>query len=261
MTQNSLTIVGTGIQFVGHVTLATKAHIEQADKVLFAVADPALAEWLKSLNSTAEPLVNPPQNYQRRREMHQAMVAKILTEVRLGKNVCAVFYGHPGVFVDPAHMAIRQVRQEGFQAQMLPGISAEDCLFADLGVDPGKNGCQSFEATDFLIRPRRFDTHTALILWQVALTGFLGVYQGHSNKAGLIVLTDTLSKHYSPDHMVFLYEAAVYPISHPVIQPIPLRQLADTPMKEFTTLYIPPEAKAPLNQAMIARLGLDISKG
>ena len=47
--------------------------------------------------------------------------------------------------------------REGFNAQMLAGISAEDCLFADLGLDPGKNGCQSFEATDFLIRRRQFE--------------------------------------------------------------------------------------------------------
>jgi hypothetical protein len=34
---------------------------------------------------------------------------------------------------------------------MLPAISAEDCLFADLGVDPADHGCPSYEATDFLV--------------------------------------------------------------------------------------------------------------
>ena len=34
---------------------------------------------------------------------------------------------------------------------MLPGISAEDCLLADLGVDSAHNGLQSLEATDLLI--------------------------------------------------------------------------------------------------------------
>jgi len=31
---------------------------------------------------------------------------------------------------------------------MLPGISAEDCLVADLGIDPASSGCQSYEAND-----------------------------------------------------------------------------------------------------------------
>jgi hypothetical protein len=38
---------------------------------------------------------------------------------------------------------------------MLPAVSAEDCLFADLGVDPGAAGCQSHEAADFLILDTR----------------------------------------------------------------------------------------------------------
>ena len=54
------------------------------------------------------------------------------------------------VFVQPSHESIAIARLEGFSARMLPGISAEDCLFADIGLDPGKDGCQSFEATDFL---------------------------------------------------------------------------------------------------------------
>ena len=105
----SLTIVGTGIQAVGHITLAAKAWIEQADKVLFAVADPVSAKWLGTLNATTEPL---PCNtdHERRRDMHREMVEHILTEVRRGLEVCAVFYGHPGVFVDPAHEAIKQAR-------------------------------------------------------------------------------------------------------------------------------------------------------
>jgi 16S rRNA C1402 (ribose-2'-O) methylase RsmI len=52
----SLFIVGTGIHLVGDLTLAAKARIEQADKVLYAVADPVTAKWLQSLNVTAEAL-------------------------------------------------------------------------------------------------------------------------------------------------------------------------------------------------------------
>jgi len=38
---------------------------------------------------------------------------------------------------------------------MLPGISTEDCLYADLGVDPGLIGSQNFEATDFIVSGRK----------------------------------------------------------------------------------------------------------
>jgi len=56
------------------------------------------------------------------------MVERILKNVKDGFKVCVVFYGHPGVFVQPSHEAIRIARLEGFSARMLPGISAEELL-------------------------------------------------------------------------------------------------------------------------------------
>jgi precorrin-3B methylase len=257
LTNGSLTIVGTGIQLVGHLTLAAKAWIEQADKVLYAVAEPLTAKWLQSLNSHAEALPYNT-NHQRRKETYQEMVDHILAEVRQGLNVCAVFYGHPGVFADPAHAAIQQARREGFSTQMLPGISAEDCLFADLGLDPGRNGCQSFEATDFLIRQRKFDPNSALILWQIAFIGNLGFDQQSNQQRGLRVLSEVLKQYYSPEHQVIIYEAAVYhPVCKPIINSIPISQLPDAQVSKFSTLYVPPKALAPIDSDMLMRLGMN----
>ena len=50
---------------------------------------------------------------------------------------------------------------------MLPAVSAEDCLVADLGVDPGERGWQSWEATELLLRGFRPDPTAGLVLWQV----------------------------------------------------------------------------------------------
>jgi uncharacterized protein YabN with tetrapyrrole methylase and pyrophosphatase domain len=260
LSTGSLTVVGTGIQLAGHLTLAAKAWIEQADKVLFAVADPLTAKWLKELNPAAEALPYNTHNH-RRRETYREIVERILTEVRRGEKVCAVFYGHPGVFADPAHQAIQQARHEGFTAQMLPGISAEDCLFADLGLDPGKNGCQSFEATDFLIRQRKFDPCTALILWQIAMVGNLGFFQAGNHIHGLTVLSEVLATHYGPDHDVTVYEAAVYPTFEPVIQPVPLSKLPEAQVCEVSTLYVPPKAPAPVDDDMMARLKMSLAPG
>ena len=257
MKTGSLTIVGTGIQLVGHLTLGAKAWIEQADKVLFALADPVTAKWLKELNPTAEALPYNTNN-QRRRDTYREMTERMLTEVRKGLNVCAVFYGHPGVFADPAHAAIKQAREEGFQSQMLPGISAEDCLFADLGVDPGKNGCQSFEATDFLIRRRKFDPTSVLILWQIAMIGNLGFYEQGGHVQRLKILAEVLEKDYGADHEVVVYEAAVYyPVCSPVIDRIPLSKLPEAKVTEVSTLYVPPIAMASVDHSMMARLGID----
>src|SRR5262249_45166489 len=167
----SLVVVGTGIRAIAQMTQEAIAHIEMADKLYYLVCDPLTAQWLSDVNKTAESLYRLYKTATPRRDTYLEMVRIIVDAAVSGKRVCAAFYGHPGVFAFPTHEALRQVRSRGLPAQMLPGISAEDCLFADLGVDPGTAGCQSFEATDFLARHRTFDSYSSLILWQIAVIG------------------------------------------------------------------------------------------
>ena len=95
----------------------------------------------------------------------------MLQEVRLGYDVLGIFYGHPGVFVSPSHLAIAKARQEGYKAKMLPGVSAEDYMFADLGFDPSIYGCMTCEATELLIRNRSLNPAVTNIIWQVGAVG------------------------------------------------------------------------------------------
>jgi uncharacterized protein YabN with tetrapyrrole methylase and pyrophosphatase domain len=78
-----------------------------------------------------------------------------------------VFYGHPTVFAKSALDAVIKLEKENYVTKILPAISSEDCLFADLRIDPGSDGCQSYEATDFLIRRKKIDPTSHLILWQI----------------------------------------------------------------------------------------------
>jgi len=66
-----------------------------------------------------------------------------------------------------------QARAEGFGTHMEPGISAEACLYADLDLDPGEHGVQSFEATQFLIQRRMIDPAGLLLLWQISQAAML----------------------------------------------------------------------------------------
>lgn len=258
MKQGSLIVVGTGIQFAGQMTIEAQAHIKQAEKVLFLVSDPITADWIKDINPSAESLYSSYQQGVSRMIAYEGMIERILCEVRKGMRICAVFYGHPGVFVYPSHEAIKQARREGYSAKMLPGISAEDCLFADLGIDPARNGCQSFEATDFLIHRRKFDTGCALILWQIGCTGdptfSLEPYGTH----GLHVLTEYLCQYYDTTHPVVVYEAAEYSIFDPTIEQVPLAKLPEAQISPISTLYIAPQTQTPPDDEMLKRLGIDL---
>jgi hypothetical protein len=165
------------------------------------------------------------------------------------------FYGHPGVFVDPGHEAVGRARDEGFRARMLPAVSAEDCLVADLGLDPGELGCQSYEATAFLVYRYRIEPSALLVLWQI---GFLGQVTTTADPAPLPlhVLVERLTEHYPEEHEVVVYEAAVYPILEPLVERLPLGGLPGARVPPMATLIVPPAAQAPADDAMIDRLGL-----
>ena len=258
MQPGSLTIVGTGIQFAGQITIEARAHIKQAEKVLFLVSDPITADWIKDINPSAESLYPCYKQGESRMIAYEGMIERILCEVRKGLRVCAVFYGHPGVFVYPSHEAMKQARLEGYFTKMLPGISAEDCLFADLGIDPAMNGCQSFEATDFLIHKRKFDTGCALILWQIGCIGDFTFSLEPDGARGLHVLTEYLCQYYDATHPAVIYEAAEYPIFDPSIETVPLAKLTEAQISPISTLYLAPQTLAPLDDEMLERLGIDL---
>jgi uncharacterized protein YabN with tetrapyrrole methylase and pyrophosphatase domain len=235
----SLTVVGTGIRFGLQTTQEARTCIERAGKVLYLLTDPVAAEWIERLNPSSESLAGLYAPGKPRAETYGEMVEEILRWVRKGLEVCVALYGHPGVFAEPAHHAVETARAEGFPAQMLPGVSAEDCLFADLGVDPG-DGCQSYEATDFLIRPPIFDPGVSLVLWQVAGVG-ARVGRTKPAREGLRILSERLLETYGGEHEVVLYEAPLYPIGRPSIRRMSLADLAPSQATSMATLYVPPQ--------------------
>ena len=254
----SLVIVGLGIHIPGHLTSETSQHIQDADHLFYLTNGEESDEWVASLNPVAENLASCYALEKRRIDSYQEMVDKMLAPVHEGKRVCAAFYGHPGVFVKPSHAAIRQARVEGLIAQMLPGVSAEDCLFADLGIDPADKGCQSYEATDFLVRPRKFDTTTRLILWQVGVVGHLLAPVSGQIPKGLALLVRLLQQHYGDDHSVFIYEAATKPGETFHYQYVPLSEIKTAKIRVISTMYVPPTDEPTIDQKMMEQLGLAI---
>ena len=252
----SLTAVGCGIDLAGQTTLAARGAIEAADVVLYVVNSAATVVWIESLNRNVRSLHDCYREGEDRRRAYRRMVERILAKVRAGNEVCAVFYGHPGVFVWPSHEAIRIAREEGYPARMLPGISAEDCLFADLGFDPGRSGCQSHEATDFLLRRLRFDPTSALLLWQVGTVGDLTYHGGSYRLRALPLLVEALAEHYPRSHPALLYRASEFPVCPAQVRKVTIGGLVRARPHAFETLYVPALPPRRLDPAVVARLGL-----
>jgi len=256
----SLVVIGTGIMLAGQITVAAKNEIIAADRLIAKTNNALSARWLQGLNPKLELLDDLYDPAVPRNRTYQCMVARIMDAVRRGERVCAVFYGHPGVFVDPAHAAIRQARAEGYRARMLPGISAEDCLVADLGIDPGRFGMQCFEATSFLFHEYRHDPTCALVLWQIDVVGDHTLMARQPAAGAIDALVNRLCRHYARDQEIVLYEAATLPIEKPRIDHTTLDSLGSAQLNPATTLYIPPCGRPKINQQVMRALGLSESQ-
>jgi len=239
--KGSLVVVGTGIRSLGQLTVESIAHIKYADRVHYLVAEPIAVEVIRLLNPAgSRSLADLYEDGKPRRSTYQQMVDRILESMRSGLRTCAVFYGHPGVFVDPSHAAIRTARAEGFRAEMLPGISAEDCMFADLGIDPATAGCQSYEATDFLVNRRQFDPTSHVVIWQAGVLGDRTFSIRVSKSSALDLLVARLLETYPPEHQVCIYQAATVPGCLAGIRWSELGQLDKSKLSIISTLYLPP---------------------
>ena len=238
------------------MTREALAAIRAAEVRLVLVADYLTLEWLESLVPGFENLADAYAVGKSRDLTYEEMTARVLAPVRRGKRVAAIFYGHPGVFAHSPHEAVRRAREEGHEARMLPGISALDCLFADVGIDPGAVGCQEWEATDFLLRKRRFDSCSGLVLWQIGVVGVVD-YREEAlwSREGLGVLAERLLETYPATHEVVVYEASTLPVVPPKILRLPLSKLAQADVTAISTLYVPPLPDRDSDRKTLRKLG------
>lgn len=237
----SFSAVGVGIGGVAQTTLEAVELMRRADKLFHCVVDPAVELWLLELNGSAETLNGLYEEGKDRAETYAAMVQRFVTSVRDGMSTCAAYYGHPGVFVEATHRAVRQLRRSGYPARIVPGVSADGCLYADLLVNPGDHGMQSYEASDFLYSRRRHDPTSGLILWQVGVIGERDwTAQPRRHPERLQALRDFLRRSYPEDHAVVLYFASTFPCDDPRVRRFNLADLADKHVYPMEMLYVPP---------------------
>jgi hypothetical protein len=236
------------------MTADAQAQISRADTVLYCVADPATEREIHRLNSRSTSLYGLYGNNKPRIDTYQEMVDAIMTEVRQGHNVCAVFYGHPGIFAWSPHVAVASARAEGYRAEMRPGISAQDCLVADLGIDPSTCGMQTIDATEFLVHARTLDPYSHVLIWQAECVGDDGFNFGGYTRRNFPLLTDRLLQFYPADHNIVIYDASTTHFLPPRILRTTVGTIEAAELTGISTLYLPPTGTPPIDEDMLQKL-------
>lgn len=248
--------VSTGMLLAGHISVRGLNQIKNADVVFCLVPHPLIEEWLKQVAKKVISLQSLYSEGKHRMETYEEMVTMMMAEVRAGKKVCGAFYGHAGVFAWAPHETIRQAQKEGFYAYMEPGISAEACLYADLGIDPGNYGVQSYEASQFLFYNHIPNNRAYLILWQVGLVGEHTAKSLSTSVANVIKFVEYLQKWYPPDHRVIIYEAQILPVDKVRKDVVSLNELHKKELKLISTLVVPPSHELEINEECLKNFGI-----
>lgn len=256
--RGALIVVGGGIKAIRDMTIGAEAEIRFADKVLYCVADPVTEKRIHDLNHTSESLYHLYGNDKPRIFTYKEMVETALRYVRQGFRVCLVFYGHPGMFAYSTHEAIRIARQEGYRAELNPGISTEATLFADLGIDPSQFGWQAFDSTELLINNRTIDASSHVLIWQPECAGDSGFNFSGYRKHNFPILIEHFMKFYPAEHPVIVYDASSYPHLPPQIQRLTVSTITKEHLSGISTLYLPPAKTPAIDSTMCKKMGLHI---
>ncbi|KAK6354057.1 hypothetical protein TWF730_008475 [Orbilia blumenaviensis] len=247
----SLILVGTGVKSLCQLTLEAIQELERADIIYYAVRDATLEGFIKKKNHRAVDLyqyfINDEQIPES--DLYIQISEVILGDVRKGLYVVGAFFGHPGLFMSSNRRALAIAQAEGYMAKMLPGISVDDCLLADLGIDPSFVGCLTCEAWDFLIHDHVGLLSRHVIMYEI---GYLKP-SGKSIKIDYYqILVAKLQEIYGDLHPLVNYTAATSPLMQPVIEHFTVGDLFKPDIRKrvtsASTLYFPPKDALQLNK-------------
>ena len=139
---------------------------------------------------------------------------------------------HPSAQSRAVVTADDYARAEKMLSAIVPGVSPLDCLFADLGLDPLREGCQIFAAEHLTEHGRRIDPTIALI---VSL----------SDDAAHAALLELLRRAYAAERQAVIYEPARYIVLEPVIRPGVIGEIGEQDLAGASYVYVP--ASPPTN--------------
>ncbi|HHT0602619.1 TPA: SAM-dependent methyltransferase, partial [Legionella anisa] len=102
-------------------------------------------------------------------------------------------------------------------------------------------GIQSFDATEYLLYDRSVDTSSHVVVYQIGMVGNLGLPTNTVNLEAINFIKHKLINLYKNGKKAIIYEAALYPGTHPKITEFELEQLDRQELTTLSTLYIPPD--------------------
>ena len=207
-------MVGLGVLNVDHITRETERVIRRSNEVLYVDTGVATPAYLESLSPRATSLfATSYEENGHRLNAYYGMAARVLDAAMDHPPVTFAMHGHPIVGAYAPFLIRDMARLLDLEVLVLPGVSAMDCLFAELMVDPCASGMQMYEATDLLLRRRPLQPDVPALIWQIGCVETRLHSQRVSKSERFERLRAHLLRFYPPEHR----SAAVYSTPHPLM--------------------------------------------
>lgn len=249
-----IAVVGLGISGIHHITREVEETIRRCTQTFVTDMAIGVVEYLRTLSPNVTDLSNRYELGDHRIPIYRRMATEVVAAGIEDPPVCFATYGHPKMFCYPTTLIQRAARVLDIEVTVLSGISSVDTLLSDLGVDPGFDGLQLYEATDLVIRRRPLQNDVPAVIVQAPIV--LDAYNrpGGPDIENLEILQRYLLDFYPAGHTVLNVLSKTHPLLEPLIQQIPLRRLAETLSKgsNVGTLFVPPVGHREVADAELA---------
>jgi uncharacterized protein YabN with tetrapyrrole methylase and pyrophosphatase domain len=235
-------IVGLGTVNVHQITREVDEALRRSCEILYVAQEFGLVEYLYQLCPKITDLHRISyREGDNRMNAYNMMTAKVIEAALDHPPVTFALYGHPLVFALPPFQILKVASLLELRVKVLAGISAMDCLFIDLKLDPGR-GLQIYEATDILLRQRPLQPDVACLIWQIgAIESQL--YSVATNRPERFWrIKNYLLRYYPPEHKVVAVYSSTFPLIPSLLTEFPLGEIEAyaQELHSGVTLYIPP---------------------
>ena len=235
-------IVGLGVLNIDQITRETKRAIRRSNEVLYVDTGVATRTYLESLCPRVTSLFETSyKEYGQRLNAYHHMAARVLDAALDHPPVTFAMHGHPIVGAYAPFLIRDMANLLALEVLVLPGISAMDCLFAELMVDPCVAGMQMYEATDLLLRRRPLQPDVHALIWQIGCVETALHTMRVSKPARFERLRSHLLRFYPPQHVVSAAYSTPHPLMPSTVHRFALQDVCDHAhlLHSGFTLFIP----------------------
>lgn len=243
-------IIGTGMRGRQQMTKEAERAIEASERFYSIHMSKLYEEYINQMDVEQYDLRGHYSEGKDRVDTYEEVAETVLEAAEeVNEPVTLALYGHPMVFVSPSRKVINRAEERGLVVEVRPGISSMDCLYTDLGFDPGQSGVQMFEATDMLLREWELNPEVPAMIWQIgAVESSIHHTSVEDKPERYSRVREYLQQFYPDDHTVISAQTPIYPTTEPKQYEFQLNEFESMheDLNKLQTLYIPPVRERPV---------------